>query len=55
MSNMLTTLLWLLFFVLIGCVLIIGPSVVDVDHSVRRPVLESPDTLDNIDWIDWDN
>ena len=54
MNNIVTIILWLLLFILIGCVLIIGPSIVDVDNSVKRPVLEQPDTLDNIDWIEWD-
>jgi len=54
MNNIVAIILWLLLFILIGCVLIIGPSIVAVDNSVKRPALEQPDTLDNIDWIEWD-
>jgi len=45
--------LWLLFFILIGCAIIIGPSVISVKEEVRRPVLSEPDTSGNIDWIEW--
>ena len=46
--------LWLVFFVLLGCVIILGPSTVSVDNSVKRPVLTEPDTADDIDWIEWE-
>ena len=49
-----SVMLWLLFFILIGCAIIIGPSVISVKEEVRRPVLENNDTGDNIDWIEWD-
>jgi len=46
-------LLWIIFFMLLGCVLIVGPSIVDVDNSVKRPALEYQDTIEDIDWIEW--
>jgi len=49
-----TLLLWIVAIVLMGCVMIFGPSTVAVDNSVKRPVLEEIDTGDNIDWIEWD-
>ena len=52
--NILSYLLWLLFIVLVGCVLILGPSTISVDNSVKRPVLEQDDTS-VIDWIEWDD
>jgi len=50
----LTWLFWLIFFTLLGCVVILGPSTVSVDNSVKRPVISAPDTADDIDWIEWD-
>ena len=51
---MVSKIIWyVVLIVLVGCVIILGPSVVDVDQSIKRPVLEQNDTV--IDWIDWDD